>query len=373
MRECYDALVIGGGFFGLYIAEHLRTRLKSILLCEKYDDFMQRASYVNQARVHNGYHYPRSILTAFRSRVNYPRFCSEFQPCIDSSFIKLYAIGRNFSKVSAEQFRLFINRIGAPIQPAPEELRRLFDFHYIENVFLVEECAFDAIILKNLMVERVKRAGVETKLGAKVNGLHPGIDGGIRVVLDGMAGREIVAARRVFNCTYSEINQVLAASDLPLIPLKHELTEMALVEVPNELRKVGITVMCGPYFSTMPFPPEGMHTLSHVRYTPHFNWCDTGKYRDAHDVFQLASKETAYPHMIRDTRRYVPALAKCEYHGSLWEVKTVLPSSEIDDSRPILFRKHHGIPNNHVIMGGKIDNIYDAVEEIDKLLTENGN
>ena len=27
-------------------------------------DLMQRASYANQARVHNGYHYPRSLLTA---------------------------------------------------------------------------------------------------------------------------------------------------------------------------------------------------------------------------------------------------------------------------------------------------------------------
>ena len=26
--------------------------------------------------------------------------------------------------------------------------------------------------------------------------------------------------------------------------------------------------MCGPFFSAMPFPARGLHTLSHVRYTP---------------------------------------------------------------------------------------------------------
>lgn len=44
-----------------------------ILIIEKDCDLMQRASYGNQAKVHNGYHYPRSILTARRSRVNFSK------------------------------------------------------------------------------------------------------------------------------------------------------------------------------------------------------------------------------------------------------------------------------------------------------------
>ena len=37
---------------------------------------------------------PRSVLTAVRSRVNLPRFVDEFRTAIDSSFEKVYAIGR---------------------------------------------------------------------------------------------------------------------------------------------------------------------------------------------------------------------------------------------------------------------------------------
>src|ERR1700704_4234363 len=102
--EKWDALIVGGGFYGLYLAEFLAARFPGVLLCERGAELMQRASYANQARVHNGYHYPRSVLTALRSRVNFPRFVAEFRPAIDDSFEKVYAVGRRFSKVTADQF-----------------------------------------------------------------------------------------------------------------------------------------------------------------------------------------------------------------------------------------------------------------------------
>lgn len=73
--------------------------------------------------------------------------------------------------------------------------------------------------------------------------------------------------------------------------------------------------------------------------------------------------------MIRDAQRYVPLLKECAYVDSLWEVKTVLPLSEVDDSRPILFRKDAGLKNFHSLMGGKIDNVYDVTDEITIMLS----
>ena len=66
------AVVIGGGFYGCMLAAHLRQAGGRVVLCEKHDDILERASHTNQARVHNGYHYPRSMLTGLRSRVNFP-------------------------------------------------------------------------------------------------------------------------------------------------------------------------------------------------------------------------------------------------------------------------------------------------------------
>ena len=141
----FDVIIIGGGFFGCSLAIYLRQRFKRVLVIEMADDLLQRASYINQARVHNGYHYPRSILTALRSRVNFPRFVDDYSECIDRNFTQYYAIGKNFSKVSAAQFRLFMERIGAEIMPASKDIRKLTNHELIEDIYEVREYAFDAI------------------------------------------------------------------------------------------------------------------------------------------------------------------------------------------------------------------------------------
>ena len=369
MPEPWDVLIVGGGFYGLYLAEFLAARLPRVLLCEQAADLMGRASYANQARVHNGYHYPRSVLTALRSRVNFPRFVEEFRPAIDSTFEKLYAVARRTSKVTAEQFAESMRRIGAPIEVAAEDVRKLFDPDTVEEVFRTVEYAFDAAELKRLMAERVRQAGVEVRLSTSVERVWPRPGGSVGVRLNEHGTDAEVTAGMVFCCAYGQTNAVAAASGLPVIPLKHELAELALVEVPAALKGLGVTVMDGPFFSCMPFPPRRLHTLSHVRYTPHGHWYDglPGEpHVRAYDVFDLAQKRTAFPHMVRDAARFLPAVAGCEYRGSLWEVKTVLPRSESDDSRPILFRPDHGMANYHVVMGGKIDNVYDVADEIGK-------
>ena len=94
----FDNFVIGGGFFGLYLSEYLSKKGKSVSLCEKENDFMQRASKVNQARIHNGYHYPRNALTALRSRISFPKFTNEFSECVENSFEKYYAVGKILGK-----------------------------------------------------------------------------------------------------------------------------------------------------------------------------------------------------------------------------------------------------------------------------------
>ncbi len=76
--------------------------------------------------------------------------------------------------------------------------------------------------------------------------------------------------------------------------------------------------------------------------------------------------------MIRDAARYLPCLRKCRYRDSLWEIKTVLPRSDMDDSRPILFNRDHGLKNLTCVMGGKIDNVYDAISELGLPAFSNG-
>ena len=362
----YDAVVVGGGIIGCSVALYLREAFGSVLLLEREGDLLLRASYNNQARVHNGYHYPRSLLTGLRSRVNFPRFVAEFADCIDSSFEKYYAVAKNFSKVTGDQFATFCRRIGAPVSPAPPEIRSLFDRHLIDEVFSVREYAFDAGRLRGLLRHRLEETGVEVRHHAVALNVERGAPGRLRVGYEQAGAERVADTARVFNCTYSSLNALLRRSGLPLIPLKHELTEIALVRVPAPLAHVGLTVMCGPFFSVMPFPARSLHSFTHVRYTPHESWEDRAGAAviDASSI-RLDPPPSSFSRMLRDAQRYVPVLADTEYRESLWETKTVLPSSEMDDSRPILFRVDHGLPGLTSILGGKIDNIYDVIAELD--------
>lgn len=358
-----DAIVIGGGVFGARLAEWLAADGRRVELVEREPDLLLRASLTNQARVHRGYHYPRSFVTAARSWVNAPRFEAEFRACIVDSFAHHYAIGRTGSKVSARQFRSFCQRIGAPVTEAPAAVRRWFDPARIEAVFTVREHAFDALALRTQLRRALDAAGVGIRLGSEAIRVAADPAGGLRLSVESPAGTTELVAREVYNCTYSRLNALLHASGLPLIELRHELAEMLLVEPPEELREAAVTVMCGPFFSCMPFPPRGLHTLSHVRYTPHRTWADgpSVPWRDP-DVARGPTPPSQGPAMLRDAARYLPLMAGSRPVDSLWEVKTVLPRSEVDDSRPILVRVGHGLPGLTCIAGAKLDNLYDMFD-----------
>jgi len=358
-------LVIGGGFFGMYLADHFAQSGCAVRLVEKEQQFMSRASYVNQARVHNGYHYPRSILTALRSRISFPRFVNEFRECIDSGFENIYMIGSPLGKVSAKQFLKFCERIGARCELAPGKITSLVNPALIESCFSVVEYAFDAVKLRDVMIGRLAASTVNCSLNTSVETVKQNGDGLRAELLNAETKEtETVYVDHVVNCTYSRINYVTANSGISLVPLRHEMTEICLVSVPEQLHDVGITVMCGPFFSVMPFPPAGLHSFSHVRYTPHFEWedGDCREYVDAHARHSQAQRNSAWRYMQKDAARYIPALSELVYDSSLWEVKTILPRSESDDSRPILFLPNYGLKGFHCVMGGKIDNVYDVIE-----------
>jgi glycine/D-amino acid oxidase-like deaminating enzyme len=361
-----DALVIGGGFYGCAIAIYLAKQrgLKNILLVERQPALLTRASYNNQARIHNGYHYPRSLTTAYRSRINLPQFVRDWPLAVKKDFTKLYAIARHNSKVTARQFQRFCREIGAGLEPADLSLRQLFEPRLIEDVFLAEEYVFDAKQLAKWAREELADCGVQILLDTVANEINSiSYDRlGVRV-RSSNGGNQIITSHFAFNCTYSGLNQI--GGDFPgtVTRLKQEITEMALMQAPPMLAGLGITVMDGPFFSMMPFPARALHTLSHVRYTPHLQWQDQ-RGVDPYRRLEVYERESRVDRMVRDVGRYLPAVFDAKYVDSLFEVKTVLVKNEGDDGRPILFEKHPELPGCYSVLGGKIDNIYDVLERL---------
>ena len=356
-----DHVIVGGGIFGCYVAELLSRRGERVHLVEELPGLLGRASYWNQARVHGGYHYPRSFLTANRTRANFHTFVEEFGDCVVRNFPCYYGIAREFSLVSARQFEEFCKRIVAPVKEAPEKVRRMFDPILIEAVFETEEFVFDVRSLRTIMQQRLEKAGVTIAMETRAERIETDPSGALQLSLRSGDNWQTVQTRNVWLCTYSDMNDLLLASDLPGVPLDRELTEMALVDPPEALNGAGVTLMDGPFFSLMPFPAANAYSLSHVRYTPHASWRVGHKDDEQHRMsdFELTSR---FPLMRRDAARFVPVMAECRYRESIWEFKAKLPRSVGNDSRPILFRRDHGAKGVHCVLGGKIDSVFDIEE-----------
>jgi glycine/D-amino acid oxidase-like deaminating enzyme len=295
--------------------------------------------------------------------MHYDRFLEEYSASIVDSFDAYYAIGFQGSKVTAQQFKRFCANVGAPLFKAGDPVKALFNDSLIEEVFRVKECVFDAVLLKQLLKERLRTAGVHVLLGAEALRVRQ-MAHGLSCEFKWNTQVDEIRAAEIYNCTYSEPNAFLRASGLPQIPLKHEWTEMALVKVPPPFQSMAITVMCGPFFSLMPFPSRALHTLSHVRYTPHEEWFEGDSKENSPTQAHPRPQVSRFAAMIRDASRYLPALREVVYVESIWQIKTLLPLSEVDDSRPILHMRNHGLPGLHVIIGGKLDNVYDIIDEI---------
>jgi glycine/D-amino acid oxidase-like deaminating enzyme len=344
-----DAVVIGGGFFGCQIALELRRiGVKRVILYERESGLILRASYANQARIHNGYHYPRSLSTALRSRKNFERFIDEYRSAISFDAENVYAIAGN-SRVNATQFFSFCSKIGAPCHEAPQRLRRLFDEDLIEQVFLTREFTFNAVALAARCMSDLDAANVDVRLSTAAH-----IERIDKSYVTVSTAQETIESGLVLNCTYSDIDAVGISLHSQL---KREVAELLLIQPPQEVAAVGVTVMDGPYFSMMPFPAENLHSLSHVRYTPHEVWIGPNR------PSTYSSRSNA-AFMIRDAMRYLPCLKNAVPVRSIFEIKTTLVQNEDDDGRPILMEVSPEGPRVVTIMGSKIDNIYDALDAI---------
>jgi glycine/D-amino acid oxidase-like deaminating enzyme len=355
--RCVDYLVIGGGFYGCCLALFLRSVTRDLTLVEAGDALMTRASRVNQARLHAGFHYPRSMLTALKSRKLCHQFAADFPDAIASDFQMLYAIARRRSKVSANRFLKMFENMQAPIAPALPSEAALFDERRIEAVFRADEYAFDYSVLARHLGARLDAHDVDLRLSTEVVRIEDDPDAEHAVVHLADGGE--IRAGHVFNVTYAQINHLLRESGLPLARLKHEVTEIVLVDPPEEMRGYAVTVMDGPFFSLMPYPAERKYSLTHVRYTPHMSWTDQTQPVSPYAAFARAPKQSRARHMILDAARYMPAIAGIKDGRSIYDVKTVLVKNETDDGRPILVQQDP--PGGRVtsVLGGKIDNIYD--------------
>jgi hypothetical protein len=356
----YDKIIIGAGLYGLYSALSCGRRGEKVLVLEYERSSFSRATHINQARVHMGYHYPRSYATAVKS-AGY--FHSEFD--------QIYATSSNFSWTSAAQFRRFCDatRIFCDdVNPG-----KYFNSDMCDGAFLTQEYAYDSEILKQYYLDTISKfANIEIRYASRIDRIIRHRDY-FRISL---ATGEHYCSGYVLNATYASTNQILSKLGYEPLKIKYELCEMILCHVGEKLRNVGITVMDGPFFSIMPFGKTGMHSLTSVTFTPHKTsydrlptfecqqhsggYCSPGQLGNCNSC--LAKPETAWIYMSSMARKYLKDEYSFDYAGSLYSMKPIFMASEIDDSRPTVIKQYSSQPAFISVLSGKINTVYDLDE-----------
>ena len=109
-----DKLIIGAGLYGLYAALYCAKKGQQVEVLEMEEAPFTRATYINQARVHMGYHYPRSLSTAMKSAGYFKRFTEDYSFCLHTAFQQIYATSAHFSWTDAAEFLKFCRDGGIP-------------------------------------------------------------------------------------------------------------------------------------------------------------------------------------------------------------------------------------------------------------------
>lgn len=377
MDKGYDKIIIGAGLYGLYAAKLCGERGEKVLVLEYDQAPFERATYINQARVHMGYHYPRSLTTAVKSAGYFKRFVEDFGFCIHTRFDQIYATSDKFSWTDAKQFMEFCKAAG--IRCDEVAVSHYFKQGMCDGAFLTEEYTYDAKLLQKYYEEELdKLENVTIRYGARIERIIKGS----KAFDLWLAHEERVSAPFVLNATYAAVNQVidkLEGVPKEFFDIKYELCEIILCEPSEVLRNTGITVMDGPFFSIMPFGKTGLHSLTSVTFTPHVTSYDRrpsfGCQQGLEGSTFTCSPEhlgncnlcphkpdSAWPYMSHLADKYMKEEYAYTYKESLYSMKPILKASEVDDSRPTAIRVLSEAPAFVSVLSGKINTVYDLDE-----------
>ncbi len=362
-----DVIIVGAGIFGLYAAKILTDKGKRVAIIEKSLEPFMRASSINQARVHNGYHYPRSYETAKKVSDYFQRFNKDFSFAINNSFKHVYAISAENSKTSSKEFIDFCEYVNIPCEKI--QSNKYFKPGTVEEAFLVEEPAFDFKKIKDFLLTEISDDTLFFYGSTITDAQEQGTDYVVKI-----NNESLLKAPLVINASYSGINDVLKIFNKnTLFDLKYELCEMIFCSVADPLKNTGFTVMDGEYFSIMPFGDGSLHSLTSVCHTPHkvsYNsvpdfqenhnnnfFCEMHKIKNCSICSQQIT--TAWKAMNTLSQKYLNPEFSFDYQYSKFEIKPILKTSEQDDSRPTIIKIHNESPKLMSVFSGKVSTIYD--------------
>ncbi|SMP51382.1 FAD-dependent oxidoreductase [Noviherbaspirillum suwonense] len=355
-----DVAVIGGGFYGALLASDIKSRQPTldVTIVEREPALFTQASASNQGQFHMGYMYSADPPLARECMDNVDRFCDVFGDAIDRDILSLYGIHED-SQISADDYAGFCAGAGLALQP----VARPSDIFggAVRASFVSAEKTFDSAVIQRILMEKLLHNRVRLLRGACVERVEPCAHG-----LDLTLGAQKIRAASVFNVTFADINRLHAQSGMASIALQHDTFLHFVMDLPAQYQCTAATVIRGPYASLLPSSFRQGHVLA------------SGKFRrvQSSTVDKPApwngedAAPAVYRQAIDEAGAYLPLLRSARYRGYTLGTRSAWrdPATGAYSSRALVFRDFDGLPDYHVVLGGKVGCMFDVLADVRRIV-----
>jgi glycine/D-amino acid oxidase-like deaminating enzyme len=341
MRVC----ILGGGLFGCTAAIYAARAGHDVTLFEKNSDIMQGASKVNQFRLHDGYHYPRSDETVEECHESMEPFLSEYGGALDvRGGEKFYAIAKG-SKTSAEEYVDFLDRHCMPWGLVPDR-SDLFNYDLLDAVFAVDEDRIHYPTLKGMVTNKLAEAGVTVVFGA--------------TRLDWLRNQKGAPFDHWIVAGYASTNEILTELCCEPIEIQYELVEKPQILMPEKYKNTSVVVMDGPFGCIDPSHTPGVHQMGHVHWSVHSR-ATADRMPFGAESYTLCTRMPQWRNMVGSLGEYLPPVKKARRINSQYVVRAVLPNVDDTDERPTIVRPIRD--DVTMIFSGKLGHAVKAAQE----------
>lgn len=322
--------VLGGGFYGCHIALALAGDGHEVEVHEIADQIFGGASGSIPARLHQGFHYPRSRMTRAACQEHREAFMARYGQLTRGVPINLYAIAADQSLVDFDQY---VRTLRGEVDFIPVHDPAEFGLRQVEGAVLTGE--------RHIVTDEAK-AFFLRELGDRIR---------YRIAPDDAAGHW----DWTIDCTFCANSA--AGVD------RYEPCLVVLLKGPVER---AVTIMDGPFGSLYPWcPRRGICTLSSARFSPFSKeiatWAGARTLLDGLSTARIEGQAQA---MIAQMRAFYPAIDEFEVADYRLSIRA-MPLSGADTR---LVDVAQAGPRGLRVRAGKIDAVIHAEQAIRRMI-----
>lgn len=314
--------VVGGGIFGCMIAADLARTGFKVTLFEARTDILDGACARNQARLHYGYHYPRSDATARSAKKAATIFEARYHQVIKRA--RHWYVLAPGSKVQPCEYKAFLDRHELPyeeVSTTEDSLPKPMQVHTANMIIRAQEGFIDVELLRRLLRSKFRMHNVTLKTQTTIyDDMVPGFD---------------YTVWATYGVPWHE-------------PLRYEVCETAILEL-GRYNNDSFVIIDGEYGGLDPWR-RGLYMMYDVKHSVHH--VSEGLCPDVPPEYQalldrtgiIRSPLSRFDQMVDSLSRFLWGLRMdgqhtSIYHGSMWSLRAVLPNVDDTDARPTIVRR----------------------------------